>query len=136
MMKCVVIRGKHDYRIEEKTVPKPGPGEVLVKVAAVGICAGDSKCWDGGVRFWGDGANVAQWVETGTTPGHEFSGTVVALGEGAGERHGVEVGDLTVSENIVPCKECRYCQRGSYQMCMEHYIYGFRHVSQVSLGHR
>ena len=42
-----------DYRMEERPVPVPGPGEVLVKVEAVGICAGDSKCWAGAARFWG-----------------------------------------------------------------------------------
>ena len=42
-----------DYRMEERPVPVPGPGEVLVKVEAVGICAGDSKCFAGAARFWG-----------------------------------------------------------------------------------
>ena len=39
--------------MEERPVPVPGPGEVLVKVEAVGICAGDSKCFAGAARFWG-----------------------------------------------------------------------------------
>jgi hypothetical protein len=43
-----------DYRIEEKAVPVPGDNELLVKVEAVGICAGDSKCWAGAPRFWGE----------------------------------------------------------------------------------
>ena len=43
-----------DYRMEERPVPVPGPGEVLVKVEAVGICAGDSKCFAGAARFWGE----------------------------------------------------------------------------------
>lgn len=42
-----------DYRMEERPVPVPKPGEVLVKVEAVGICAGDSKCFAGAARFWG-----------------------------------------------------------------------------------
>ena len=48
-----------DYRMEERPVPVPGPGEVLVKVEAVGICAGDSKCFAGAARFWG---KVGGWV--------------------------------------------------------------------------
>ena len=48
-----------------------------------------------------------EFVQPPVTPGHEFSGTVVALGEGAGDRHGVEIGDLVVSEQIVPCHDCR-----------------------------
>merc|ERR1711971_129186 len=46
-MMAVVVHGKEDYRIEEVPVPKPGPGEVLVKVEAVGICAGDAKTFTG-----------------------------------------------------------------------------------------
>ena len=42
-----------DYRWETVAVPKPGPNELLVKVAAVGICAGDAKCFAGADRFWG-----------------------------------------------------------------------------------
>ncbi len=42
-----------DYRWETVPVPAPGPKEVLVKVAAVGICAGDAKCFAGADRFWG-----------------------------------------------------------------------------------
>jgi threonine dehydrogenase-like Zn-dependent dehydrogenase len=50
-------------------------------------------------------------------PGHEFVGEVVELGPGAGEKYGLEVGDHAISENIVPCWECRYCKRGNYNMC-------------------
>ena len=50
-------------------------------------------------------------------PGHEFIGAVVRLGEGAGEKYGLAVGDHAIAENIVPCWECRYCKRGSYNMC-------------------
>ena len=42
-----------DYRYEEVPVPEPGPNEVLVKVEAVGICAGDAKTYAGATRFWG-----------------------------------------------------------------------------------
>ena len=42
-----------DYRYEEVPVPEPGPGEILVKVEAVGICAGDAKTYAGATRFWG-----------------------------------------------------------------------------------
>ena len=43
-----------DYRYEKVTVPEPGPGEILVKVEAVGICAGDAKTYAGATRFWGN----------------------------------------------------------------------------------
>ena len=43
-----------DYRVEEVGVPEVGEGELLVKVLAVGICAGDAKCFAGAPYFWGE----------------------------------------------------------------------------------
>ena len=93
----------------------------------------------------GDGEGVPPYVEPPVIAGHEFSGRVVKLGmsvffkrldfsyfhlgPGAGEKHGVKIGDLTVSEQIVPCKDCRYCQNGNYQMCIPHHVYGFHQVN-------
>jgi threonine dehydrogenase-like Zn-dependent dehydrogenase len=108
-------------------VPRPaaGPGEALVQVEAVGICASDLKCYHGAAKFWGDQDRPA-YVETPTIPGHEFVGRVVELDEVAAERWGVEVGDRVTSEQIVPCWQCRYCRRGQYWMCARHDIYGFK----------
>jgi len=128
-MMAVVVHGKEDYRYESVPVPVPGPGEVLVKVEVVGICAGDAKTFTGAERFWGNGSDVPCYVEPPVIPGHEFSGRVVKLGPGAKDLHGVEVGDLTVSEQIVPCGECKYCGNGNYQMCVPHHVYGFHQVT-------
>jgi threonine dehydrogenase-like Zn-dependent dehydrogenase len=114
-----------DYRLEEVPVPKPGPGEALVKVEAVGICASDLKAYHGAAKFWGD-ENRPAWAETEVIPGHEFTGTVVQLDDAATKRWNVQVGDRVVSEQIVPCWECRYCQRGEYWMCAPHDLYGFK----------
>ena len=43
-----------DYRLEQRAVPEVGPEEVLVRVLAVGICAGDAKCFAGAPYFWGE----------------------------------------------------------------------------------
>eukprot|EP00122_Pirum_gemmata_P014633 Pgem_evm1s13648 len=52
-MKGVVCYGPKDYRMEKDLpVPTPGPNELLVKVSAVGICAGDAKCYEGAAHFW------------------------------------------------------------------------------------
>ena len=56
----------------------------------------------------GDGEGVPCYVEPPVVAGHEFSGRVVKLGAGAGEKHKVKIGDLTVSEQIVPCEDCKY----------------------------
>lgn len=124
-MQAVVCYAPEDYRLEEYPVPQIGPGEVLLRVQSVGICASDLKCYLGAPLFWGD-AHREGYCQAPIIPGHEFAGEVVALGEGAGEKYGLKLGDIAVSEQIVPCGECRYCRRGQYWMCMVHDIYGFR----------
>jgi len=124
-MRAVICHGPEDYRLEEVAVPRPGPGEALVKVEAVGICASDLKCYRGAAKFWGDD-NRPAWVEKQVIPGHEFVGSVVHLDDTAAQRWNVAVGDRVVSEQIVPCWECRYCSRGQYWMCARHDIYGFK----------
>ena len=124
-MAAIICHGPEDYRLEERPVPQPGPGEVVIRVNAVGICASDLKCYSGAPLFWGDEHRTG-YCQPPVIPGHEFVGEVVALGEGAGEKYGLQLGDLAVSEQIVPCWECRYCKRGQYWMCQPHDIYGFR----------
>ncbi len=125
-MQAVVCYGPHDYRLEERPVPQAGPGEVVVKVAGVGICASDIKCYTGAPLFWGD-ADRQGYCQPPIIPGHEFVGQVVALGEGAAEKYGLQIGDMAISEQIVPCWECRFCKRGQYWMCdRKHDVYGFR----------
>jgi threonine dehydrogenase-like Zn-dependent dehydrogenase len=124
-MQAVICHGPEDYRLEEIPVPRPGKGQALVRVVAGGISASDLKCYHGAAKFWGD-ENRPAWAETEVVPGHEFVGTVVELDDVAAERWGIAVGDRVVSEQIVPCWECRYCQRGEYWMCAPHDMYGFK----------
>jgi threonine dehydrogenase-like Zn-dependent dehydrogenase len=124
-MKAVVVHGIEDYRLEEVLVPQVGPGDVLVQVKTTGVCASDVKAYYG-ARVWGS-EQIEPYIETPVIPGHEFVGEVVALGEGAEEKYGLALGDLAVSEQIVPCWQCRFCQRGQYWMCQRHDIYGFKH---------
>ena len=125
-MRSVLCYGSEDYRLEEIPVPQVGPGEVLVRVLGVGICASDMKCYAGAPLFWGD-ADRQGYCQPPITPGHEFVGEVVALGEGAAEKYGLALGDRAISEQIVPCWECRFCKRGQYWMCDgKHDVYGFR----------
>lgn len=124
-MKAVVVHGPRDYRLEEVPIPTPGPGQALLKVEAVGICASDLKCYHGAAKFWGD-ENRPAWAETQTSPGHEFTGRVVAIDAVGSARWGVVAGDRVVAEQIVPCWECRYCTRGDYHMCQPHDMFGFK----------
>ena len=53
-MRAVVCHGPEDYRLEERLAPRPGPGEVVIRVDACGVCASDVKCYSGAALFWGD----------------------------------------------------------------------------------
>jgi 2-desacetyl-2-hydroxyethyl bacteriochlorophyllide A dehydrogenase len=121
-MKAIVAYAPGDYRLEEVDVPVAGPGEILIKVEACGICAGDIKAYTGAPSFWGDETQPA-YIKAPMIPGHEFIGRVVALGEGV---QGFVVGERVISEQIVPCWDCRFCKRGQYWMCEKHDLYGFQ----------
>jgi L-iditol 2-dehydrogenase len=124
-MLAVVCHAPHDYRVEEVERPRPGPGEVLVEVGASGICHSDVNCFAGAISLWGEDGKSG-FCEAPVVPGHEFSGTVVELGEGAGERHHVEIGDKVTAEQIIPCGCCRFCRSGHYWMCREANVFGFK----------
>ena len=132
-MKAVICHGPENYTLEEIPVPKPGPGEILVKVEAVGICASDLKCYHGAAKFWGD-ANRPAWAETEVVPGHESVGVVVQLDDQARQTRGVEVGDRVTTEQIVPCGKCRYCLRGEYWMCGPHDMHGFKRANPGAMA--
>ncbi len=121
-MKALVAYAPGDYRIEEVPVPSIDDEEMLVKVEACGICAGDIKAYHGAPSFWG---GKEPYMKTPVIPGHEFIGTVVRIGEKA--KGGFKVGDRVISEQIVPCWECRFCKTGHYSMCQKHDCYGFQH---------
>lgn len=121
-MKAIVAYAPGDYRLEEVPTPTAGPGEILIKVEACGICAGDIKAYEGAPSFWGDEKQPA-YIKAPMIPGHEFIGHVVALGTGVS---GFDIGERVISEQIVPCWECRFCKRGQYWMCEKHDLYGFQ----------
>ncbi|MDR1186600.1 MAG: zinc-binding dehydrogenase [Bifidobacteriaceae bacterium] len=83
--------------------PEPGPGEVLVKVAACGVCHSDLHVMRGDIAF-----------PTPGVLGHEMSGTVVALGAGVTN---VGVGDPVATTFIMPCGDCPSCWRGQEELC-------------------
>jgi L-iditol 2-dehydrogenase len=96
----------HDVRIERVTVPRPGPGEVLVRVLVAATCGTDLKAYRRGHP-----------VLLGTLPaafGHEYAGEVMAVGEGVTRW---QVGMRVVGANSAPCGECFYCRRGQESLC-------------------
>jgi len=106
-MPVSVLHGPGDVRLEERPVPRPGPGEVLVEVAAVGICGSD-------VHYYREGRIGDFVVEAPLVLGHEASGRVVGVGPGVpAEREGQRV----ALEPGVPDGTCEQCRAGRYNLC-------------------
>jgi L-iditol 2-dehydrogenase len=100
-MKVAVYYNNHDVRIEERPVPQIGPGELLVKVTASGIC----------------GSDVMEWYRIKKAPiilGHEIAGVIVETG--AGVEH-YRAGDRVFVSHHIPCNTCLYCLNGSHTAC-------------------
>ncbi len=124
-MRAVVAYAPGDYRLEIVPVPECGPDDIIVKVEACGICAGDIKANDGAASFWG-GNGQPKYIKSPMIPGHEFLGHAVAIGDNVVKRGKFKIGDRIISEQIVPCWDCRFCLRGEYWMCEKHDVYGFQ----------
>ncbi len=78
-MKAIVAYAPGDYRFEMVDTPRAGEGEMILKVEACGICAGDTKAYAGAASFWGfDGQ--PKYIKEPMIPGHEFVGKVVEIG--------------------------------------------------------
>jgi L-iditol 2-dehydrogenase len=101
-LKAVVYRGAGQIAVEDVPVPEPGPGEMLVRVDACGICPTDLKKIEKGLL---EGPRIF---------GHEIAGTVAGLGAGT---KGVREGQRVVVHHHVPCGACFYCARGLHAQC-------------------
>lgn len=124
-MDAVVAYAPGDFRFTQVDVPRADPDEIIIKVEGCGICAGDIKSYDGAPSFWGDKDQPA-YIKAPMIPGHEFVGIAVELGKNVAAEGKYKLGDRLISEQIVPCGHCRFCQRGEYWMCEKHDVYGFQ----------
>ena len=100
-MRVAMYYNNHDVRVEEMPVPEIGPGELLVKVEASGIC----------------GSDVMEWYRIQKAPmvlGHEVAGTIVQAGAGVDR---FKEGDRMVVTHHVPCNACHYCLSGHHTVC-------------------
>ena len=108
-MQALVLTAPNEFSVTEVPDPSPGPHEVLCRVERVGICGTDIHMIQGDYPgFW-----PAYYP---FTPGHEWSGEVVALGAGA-EDFGFSVGDRVAGTSHAPCSYCDNCIRGRYNLC-------------------
>ena len=109
-MKVAVFKGLGQrLSIEEAPHPEPGPGEVVVKVEACGVCGSDLHATDEGVFL----------QEPGTVLGHEFAGEVVASHDDR-----VKIGQRVTVVPVNPCGHCRECREGYTMLCAENQITG------------
>jgi L-iditol 2-dehydrogenase len=100
-MRVAMYYNNHDVRVEELPVPQIGPGELLVKVEASGIC----------------GSDVMEWYRVQKAPmvlGHEVAGTIVQAGA---EVSRFKEGDRMIVTHHVPCNACNYCLSGHHTVC-------------------
>ena len=104
-MKAAVLKGPRDIRIEERPVPKPGAGEVLVRIRASGICGSDIHGFEG---------KIPERRPPGIVMGHEAAGEVADVGQRAG---GFKAGDRVAINPLIPCLECYPCSRGWFHIC-------------------
>jgi L-iditol 2-dehydrogenase len=104
-MRAGVYREKGVVRVEEVPVPEVGGGEVLIKVAACGICGTDIK------------KIFQRYVEPPQILGHELAGTVVAIGRGVTKW---KLGNRVMSFHHTPCGECFYCSNRLFSQCRQY----------------
>lgn len=104
--RSLVVDRPGTHRLVRGDVPGPGPGEVRVRIAAAGICLSDREVYDG--------HRDAAYVRYPVVPGHEWSGTVEAVGEGVDA--GL-VGRRTVAEGFRACGVCARCRCGETSLC-------------------
>jgi L-iditol 2-dehydrogenase len=100
-VRVAVYYNNSDIRLEDRPRPTPGPGELLVQVAASGIC----------------GSDVMEWYRVPKAPivlGHEVAGIVAGTGAGV---EAFRAGDRVVTTHHVPCNTCRYCLTGRASVC-------------------
>ena len=109
-MMAAFIGGKERIEVREVPVPSPGPGEVLLRVRACGICGTDLHFYRGELP-----------AVPNVSPGHEFAGEVAELGEGV---QGFAPGQRVLVEPLRTCRECAYCRTGSYQLCPKRVLLG------------
>lgn len=102
-----VLKSHQNIELEAREIPTVGPGDVLIKVMAVGVCGSDIHYYEHGKI----GQNAVQYP---IILGHECAGVVLQVGENTGS---VKVGDRVVVEPGIPCLKCINCKSGKYNLC-------------------
>ena len=107
-MTAVVLHDADDMRVERRPVPQPGPGEVLLKVEVASICGTDVKVLHRTLQ----GQPAGEFIM-----GHEYAGTVAAVGPGVDE---FQIGTRVAVEVHKGCERCENCIKGWYTSCLNY----------------
>jgi L-iditol 2-dehydrogenase len=113
---ALVVRRPGEVVLEERAIPTPGPGEILIRPAVVGLCGTDLEIVDGSID--------PAYTHYPLVLGHEWSGTVAADRQAPLEE-GPAPGTLVVGEGIVPCGHCQHCRAGQTNLCLTYDELGF-----------
>ncbi|WP_424929003.1 L-idonate 5-dehydrogenase [Amaricoccus tamworthensis] len=113
-MKTVVIHEAHDLRVEDREPAVIGEGQVLVRMAAGGICGSD-------LHYYHNGGFGAVRLREPMILGHEVAGYVVETGPGV---TGLEPGQLVAVSPSRPCKNCKFCAEAMFNQCLNMRFYG------------
>ncbi len=111
-MRAAVMYSPGDIRLEDRPKPQAGRNEVLLKVAAVGVCGSDIP------RMLTKGAHRMPII-----CGHEFSGEIAEVGEGV---ETFKRGDLVGVAPLIPCQVCEQCLTGNHSRCRDYGYFGSR----------
>jgi L-iditol 2-dehydrogenase len=111
-MRAIVLHSPGDIRLEKRPRPEARPGQVLVRVASVGVCGSDLP------RMLVKGA----WKMPLIT-GHEFAGHISEIGDGV---EGWDVGELVAIAPLLPCGQCGQCRTGNFSRCVDYDYFGSR----------
>lgn len=112
MKAALYYKGDKELKIEEVPTPEPAPGEVLIKVAACGVCHTDLHYLDHGVPTFKEPPMIL---------GHEISGTIAGFGEGVA---GFEGGDHVIIPAVLTCGSCEACRTGRENICSKMIMVG------------
>lgn len=127
---AAVYHGQRDVRFEPAPVPAAGPGELLVRVTAVGVCGTDAAEWsNGATQFPIDKPHPVTGHRGPLVIGHEFAGDVVAVGDGVGREW---IGRLVASCGAVPCGMCGPCRAGRTNQCRSYSAVGLHRHGALS----
>jgi (R,R)-butanediol dehydrogenase/meso-butanediol dehydrogenase/diacetyl reductase len=122
-VRAACFHGREDLRLEEVPDPRPGPGEVLLRVRYTGICGSDvHELYHGPVFTPGDRPHPLTGVTNPVILGHELSGEVVEVGDGVTR---VAVGDLVAVYPLETCGRCAFCASGRTNLCPVRAPHGF-----------